>query len=164
MCCKEAVQALDTEHERDAFLANVDVGAAEAFVTAPEKITLAEMHDHLLNATHTYYNLLAAVAEPTMPQTLDTHVQWVVFKCAEENKKTPAPVTESRILPKIITFDESTGSALTAQYAISETKAEASTPQLRLPWRAWHAHASGLGRQEAAMRCALQVLHMLHEN
>ena len=67
-------------------------------------------------------------------------------------------------MPKIITFDESTGSALTAQDEKSETKAEASTPQLRLPWRAWHAHASGLGRQEAAMRCALQVLYMLHVN
>ena len=66
------------------------------------------------------------------------------------------------MLPKLITFDESTGCALTAQDEESEIKAEATTPQLRLPWRAWHAHASGLGRQEAAMRCALQVLHMLH--
>ena len=78
--------------------------------------------------------------------------------------RTTAPEAEPRLLPKIITFDESTGSALTAQDEKSETKAEASTPQLRLPWRAWHAHASGLGRQEAAMRCALQVLYMLHVN
>ena len=68
------------------------------------------------------------------------------------------------MLPKLITFDESTGCALTAQDEESEIKAEATTPQLRLPWRAWHAHASGFGRQEAAMRCALQVLHMLHVN
>ena len=56
VCCKDAVAALGTEHQRDAFLANVDVGAAEAFVTAPEKITLAEMQDHLLNATQTYHD------------------------------------------------------------------------------------------------------------
>ena len=68
------------------------------------------------------------------------------------------------MLPKLTTFDESTGCALTAQDEESEIKAEATTPLLRLPWRAWHAHASGLGRQEAAMRCALQVLHMLHVN
>ena len=68
------------------------------------------------------------------------------------------------MLPKLITFDEGTGCALTAQDEESEIKAEATTPQLRLPWRDWHAHASGLGRPEAAMRCALQVLHMLHVN
>ena len=68
------------------------------------------------------------------------------------------------MLPKLITCDESTGCALIARDEESKIKAEATTPQLRLPWRAWHAHASGLGRQEAAMGCALQVLHMLHEN
>merc|ERR1712197_177157 len=67
------------------------------------------------------------------------------------------------MLPKLITFGESTGCALTARDEESQIKAEATTPQLWLPWRAWHAHASGFGRQEAAMRCPLQVLHMLHE-
>ena len=99
-----------------------------------------------------------------MPQTLDKHVAWVVFKRAQEKKNKPSAVAESRMLPKLITFDESTGCALTAQDEVSEIKAEATTPQLRLPWRAWHADASGLGRQEAAMRCALQVLHMMHVN
>ena len=89
---------------------------------------------------------------------------WVVFKRAQEKKNTTVALPESRILPKLITFDESTGCALIAQDEESEHKANAATPQLRLPWRAWHAHASGLGRQEAAMRCALQVLHMLHVN
>ena len=83
--------------------------------------------------------------------------------CPREKNKTPA-VAGSRMLPKLITCDESTGCALTAQDEESEIKAEATTPQLRLPWRVWHAHASGLGRQEAAMRCALQALHMLHVN
>ena len=91
MCCKDAVAALGTEHQRDALLANVDVGAAEAFVTAPEKFTLSEMQNHLLTATQTYHDQLAAVAEPTMPQTLDKNVEWVVFKRAQENKTKTCP-------------------------------------------------------------------------
>ena len=118
----------------------------------------------MLTATHTYHDQLAAIAEQIMPQTLDKHVAWVFFKRAQEKKNKTSGVAESRMLPKLITFDESTGCAWTAQDEESEIKAEATTPQLRLPWRAWHAHASGLGRQEAAMRCALQVLHMLHVN
>ena len=51
VCCKAAVAVLDTEHQQDACLANVDVCAAEAFVTASEKFTLSEMqkpfaHNH----------------------------------------------------------------------------------------------------------------------
>ena len=53
VCCKAAVAVLGTEHQQDAFLANVDVCAAEAFVTASEKFTLLEMHNHLLTATQT---------------------------------------------------------------------------------------------------------------
>ena len=49
--CNAAVAGLGTEHQREAFLANVDVAAAEAFVTAPEKFTLMEMQSHLLTAT-----------------------------------------------------------------------------------------------------------------
>ena len=87
VCCKAAVAVLGTEHQQDAFLANVDVCAAEAFVTASEKFTLLEMQNHLLTATQTYHDQLAAVAEPTMPQTLDKNVEWVVFKQSQENKK-----------------------------------------------------------------------------
>ena len=43
VCCKAAVAVLDTEHQQDAFLANVDVCTAEAIVTASEKFTLLEM-------------------------------------------------------------------------------------------------------------------------
>ena len=85
VCCKAAVAVLGTEHQQDACLANVDVCAAEAFVTASEKFTLLEMQNHLLTATQTYHDQLAAVAEQSMPQTLDTHVAWVGFQtCPRE--------------------------------------------------------------------------------
>ena len=71
VCCKDAVAALGSSFKQDAFLANVDVCAAEAFVTASEKFTLLEMQNHLLTATQTYHDQLAAVAEQSMPQTLD---------------------------------------------------------------------------------------------
>ena len=51
VCCKAAVAVLDTEHQQDSFLANVDVCAAEAFVTAGTAFTLLEMQNHLLTAT-----------------------------------------------------------------------------------------------------------------
>ena len=51
VCCKAAVAVLGTERQQDAILANVDVCAAEAFVTASEKFTLVEMQNHLLTAT-----------------------------------------------------------------------------------------------------------------
>ena len=71
VCCKAAVAVLGTEHQQDACLANVDVCAAEAFVTVSEKFTLLEMQNHLLTSTQKYHDQLAAVAEQRMPRTLD---------------------------------------------------------------------------------------------
>ena len=51
VCCKAAVAVLGAEHQQDAFLANVDACATEAFVTASEWCSRLEMQNHLLTAT-----------------------------------------------------------------------------------------------------------------
>ena len=86
VCCKDAVAALGSSFYQDAFLANVDVRAAEAFATAPEKFTVSEMQNHLLTTARTYLDRLTAVAEQSMPQTLDKNVAWVGFKRAQEKE------------------------------------------------------------------------------
>jgi len=108
VCCNAAVAVFGAEHQQDALLANVDVCAAEAFVTASDKFTLLEMQNQLFTATHTDHDQFAAVAEHSMPQTLDKQRGVGGFQmCPRENNKTSA-VAASRMLPKLITFDEST--------------------------------------------------------
>ena len=69
------------------------------------------------------------------------------------------------MLPEPITFDESTGCALTAQDEESEIKKKEATPQLRLPWRAWHAHASVVGAARGSHAlCLAGVAHVACES
>ena len=67
--------------------------------------------------------------------------------------------------PQLITFDESTGCAFTAQDEDIEIKAEVSaTPQLRLPWRVWQAHASGVWAARASHAlCLAGIVHVACE-
>ena len=61
-------------------------------------------------------------------------------------------------MPVILEFDAKTGKALSQQELRPIQKQE--SVKFSLPWRA--GHMLQLGQKEAAMRSALQVLHMLH--
>ena len=162
VCCKDAVAALGGEHQQEAFLANVDVCAAEAFVAAPEKFSVLDLQSHLLSATQKYHQQLRTAAEEKMPRATDKDLKWVVFE-GTEKKKTTSAVADTRVLPKVIQFDETTGLALSSQDQCEKEVQQSQAPQLRMPWQVWHGHACDvMGRQDAAMRSALQVLYMLH--
>ena len=116
VCCKAAVAALGGEHQQDAFLANVDVCAAEAFVTASDKLSVLDMRSHLLTSTHKYHEQLMTAAREKMPTSLEPKMKWIVFVEHEKKKPTkPAVADTPRVLPKVIQFDEASGVALSCQ-------------------------------------------------
>ena len=161
--CHAAVAALGAEHIQQAFLANVDVAAAEAFCVWPDTRPLKELQGGLLAATWKYYDQLRSAAAASMPTISDEKYDWIIFKPPRENKKaTTTAVAETKVLPKVIEFDNQTGLALSSQDQRGAEKQQAQQFVL-LPWRQWHANASPwFGRDDSLMRSALQVLYMLH--
>ena len=65
--CKAAVAAVGGEHQQDAFLANVDVCATEAFAAASDRSSILELQSLLLAATQTYNEQLVAAAQEKCP-------------------------------------------------------------------------------------------------
>ena len=155
---RAAVAALGDEHRQKALLANVDVAAADAFMGAQEK----DLKTKLLEATHKYEEQLKQAAPAEMQQSVqDPRLQWIVFTAPSPSPSRNSAVAELKLNPKIIQFDPNTGEARSSQDTV-DPNIEAEI--LSIPWRTWATSEmrQTCGEQEAAMRCALQVLHAVH--
>ena len=94
---KTAVAALGSEHQQSAFLANVDVAAADSFISCKPDATLQALQKHLLRATYTYYKQL----QDTLTQEPDLDVvaprlKWIVFTPEESTKPSSSAVAADK--------------------------------------------------------------------
>ena len=159
--CKNAYESVFKEdYQRALFRANVDVAAAEAFVSAKDNVTKEELCSHLLQATKRYNDQLQAV----LPDEItEKRLAWIRFPLERKANTNPASaVAESKLLPKVIRFNPVSGEVLTEQEKRVTEKRPG--PQFeQLPWRSWHqSTVSSMGMEEAATRAASQVLYVLH--
>ena len=142
------------------FLANVDVAAADAIIASDE----AKQRDSVLSATYKYFWELSAVAAEKKFSLPASSRDWINFTglVQKTQKKDARP---AMIAPKILSFDEASGTLLERQDK-QEVEAADSTAAHTLPWKTWWSSESAakLGTEVAAANAVVSVLFSIYRH
>jgi hypothetical protein len=140
------------------FLANVDVAAADAIIASDE----AKQRESVLSSTYKYFSELSAVAaEKKFPLPASSR-EWINFTAiGQKTQKKDARI--AMIAPKILSFDESSGTLLERQD--KQVEASDSKGAHTLPWKTWWSSESAakLGTEVAAANAVVSVLFSLYK-
>jgi hypothetical protein len=149
-----AMTVLFDSDRKLSFLANVDVAAADAIIASDE----AKQRESVLSSTHKYFLELSAVAAEKKFILPASSREWINFTAIVQKtqKKDTRP---AMIAPKILRFDESSGTLLERQDK-QEAEASDSTAAHALPWKTWWSSISAakLGTEVAAANAVVSVL------
>ena len=149
-----------------AWLANVDVSSADAFVRSTNVETRRR---ELLEATNKYFEELKAAYSaiemdlPSGPGPTTSGFTFASLKGTAKNKSKLA-AEQSAILPQVITFDERRGLAQGAQGTRDADANAKTTDAISLPWREWCASefAQQLTGDATMISAAVAVMSLLH--
>jgi hypothetical protein len=159
--CKPAYQQLAPQ-SRNRLMANIDVAACDAFITLKSDANgLPKTQKVLIEATTKYAHEIG----PKLPPP-DKTQSWITFPTAEAVAKAKAAPVVVEVAPRLLEFDESTGTLLNQQIEFDPVakKGENAKGCYPLPWRDWLASNShhSLGVTEVGIGSAVAAMHHLH--
>jgi hypothetical protein len=149
-----------TTQSRGKMLGNIDVTCTDAFYAAKQaKKNAQKIRESLLEVTVAHAKELN-VAERAVPKC-----PWIDFSKANksETEKEKANEDSLKMAPRIILFDEKTGSQLTAQDEIAQ-KDKAQNVPVKLPWKQWLKKSQSCGALEGDKASAVAALEVLHDS
>lgn len=162
--CKPALGRLEPQ-SRLTFLANFDVGAADAFLAAKaiKKNSKAKVQELLIQATEKLVQEIGLVGNAAQ----SSEHPWIDFRPpAVAARMQTAVGTSLPIAPTVIRFNEESGVQLNSQIEFTApgvTPADNLAPT-ELPWQSWHKNNVSMGALEADRASAVAALHNLHES
>ena len=161
--CKSVVAGMP-DAERATWEVLLCTDAAEEFIGCrnAQKIEYS-----LLCATKKYYDQLAKSAANMQPPIVMPVPQgiskWIDYTKIVDPAVTgePEAAAPERVLPKVITYDESGVPEMKQDSKVQEDAAEVDIP---LPWREWHASAAAqdIDKQASEMAAITMALRALH--
>ena len=144
-----------------AFLANVDIAAAESFLPAEE----SKQRGDVLKVTLKYFEDLTAAAKKKGTVVPKSKRTWISFEgLSDDTSKKTKGAEPERIQPRLLQFDERSGTVLNRQDVVEDEPSHKPEPNLHVPWDAWLKECATLelGAQEACASSVLAALHALH--
>jgi hypothetical protein len=158
--CKHKWEEKLKPQSRAIFLANVDVAATDAFYAARPSAG----NKHIEKTKKAIIGAVVKYAESIglrEDKPISTTDSWIEFEWGQCDT-TQDPVAQDPVAPKVIEFDETTGTCLTSQIEFKKKEEKQETGAIPLPWREWRSTAEKMGAKEADHAIAVVALQHLH--
>ena len=169
--CKDAVASAVGHEQVLGFVTNVDVAAAEAFITSKE----AKRTQSMIEATFKYVQQVEEKLSQKLPAATGLSGGWInefIGKSRDDASKPEPPNKKDKVVvttplrPKVVSFDEATGTITSGPQGTrtEEDKTKGESEKVTLDFKMWFKMdlAKSMGSMEADHGTAVAALRMLH--